>query len=81
MYVWLYRCEQKLRQIEAQHHIQRWDENSPEYVQQKVIKASEKKQNLLAKMSVCLRERWFLLSIKAKFAGMKCVCIAINFCS
>lgn len=68
----IYRLEEKLHQLEVQHHIaKRWDEMSPEYKQQKIIRANEKKQMLLTKMSVCLRERWFLLSVKAKFAGKK----------
>ena len=72
MNIFLCRLEEQLRQIEDQHHIvKRWDKKSPAYMEQKIIQANEKKQMLLTKMSVCLRERWFLLSVKGKFAGME----------
>ena len=36
-----------------------------------MAQAYKRKIELMKNMSICLRERWFLLSVKAKFAGKK----------
>lgn len=64
--------EKKLKNFETKHHLlQRWD---PESVQYQVVKKTfitKTQSNLLIKIKDLARERWFLLALKAKYAGMK----------
>ena len=58
-----------LKQTEIVHGMQRWKPDLPGYklVEQHV---QRRKQSLIKqRIEVCARERWFLLAMKAKYAG------------
>ncbi len=66
----IYRLERKMKEIESVHGIQiRWTEDSSEYQSFEHARITRKKQQLLDKLGVCARERWYMLNVKAKFAG------------
>ena len=76
----LTKCEDKLRVMERSHHIhQRWSKTSPEYRQVKALTTSRNRTRLLLKLEQTARERWFLLSLKAKYAG-SCMQICVYIC-
>ena len=61
----------ELSKLENKHKIDcRWTINSEHY--QCILKAKQQQQqqNLLRKLQLSARERWYLLQAKAKFAGM-----------
>ena len=61
-------CDQKMKSIERLHSITtRWGLISPEYVTVKRLLESHNRANWLLKLTLA-RERWFLLSLKAKYA-------------
>lgn len=63
-------CDRKLKNIERLHSItSRWLLNSPEYLRVKGVLESRDRTNWLLKLESLARERWFLLSLKAKYAG------------
>ena len=63
-------CDNKLRAIESSKCItQRWSKISTRYREVKALVASEKRTRLLLKIEQAARERWFLLTLKAKYAG------------
>ena len=47
----------------------RWTADSDVYKDMKRIAKEKEKGKILAEIGVCARERWFLLNLKAKFAG------------
>ena len=64
------RLEWKLKLIEREHSIpQRWTPDSPSYQAVDRLQIQQSKQDAFAKLEQCARERWFLLTIKAKYAG------------
>ena len=64
-------CDKKLKDIERTHSItSRWLLNSSEYLTVKRLAESRNRTNWLLKLESLARERWFLLSLKAKYAGM-----------
>ena len=64
-------CDRKLKNTERLHSItSRWLLNSPEYLNFKRILESRNRTNWLLKLESLARERWFLLLLKAKYAGM-----------
>ena len=66
----LRRCENKLKAMEQSNNIiQRWTKTCPQYQEVKVLLTSQKRTCLLLKMEQVARERWFLLTLKAKYAG------------
>ena len=65
----LFRLETKLIKIENEHGIQRWKSDSPGYKSAEQILQRRKQNVLKQKVEVCARERWFLLAVKAKYAG------------
>ena len=86
-------CESKLMAIETSKCIsQRWSEASTEYREVKALITSEKRTHLLLKIEQAARERWFLLTLKAKYAGrskqvfacvyicMRVVCVYVYVC-
>ena len=86
-------CESKLMAIETSKCIsQRWSEASTEYREVKALITSEKRTHLLLKIEQAARERWFLLTLKAKYAGrskqvfacvyicMRVVCVCMCMC-
>ena len=63
-------AEKKLKAIEAKHHLsQRWVCESVEYQLVKETLTAKIRNSLLAKIKDLVRERWFLLALKAKYAG------------
>lgn len=70
-------CEEKLKVIERSKCIsQRWNKTTTHYREVKALVTSEKRAQLLLKIEQIARERWFLLTLKAKYAGnYYCICI------
>ena len=69
-YVFDTRIDKKIRALETEHNIpQRWTCDSIEYQRMKNDLAVKKKNTVLANLSLCARDRWFMLSVKGKFAG------------
>ena len=67
--------EDKLSNLEHSHGVnQRWSPSSTEYREVKALVSSENRIRLLIKIDQAARERWFLLRLKAKYAGIECVC-------
>ena len=63
-------CTEKLKSMERSHNInQRWSKTSPQYQEVKALITSHKRTCLLLKIEQAARERWFLLTLKAKYAG------------
>ena len=66
-----FRLERKLKLIEREQSIpQRWTPNSPLYQAMDKLQMEQSKRDAFAKLEQCARERWFLITIKAKYAGM-----------
>ena len=62
--------ERKLQQMEKKHSIlQRWIPDSSQYQSTKEMQAQKTRSDIFMKLEKCARERWFLLTIKAKYAG------------
>lgn len=62
--------DRKMKNIERLHSItSRWSLNSPEYLMVKRLLESRNRANWLLKLESLARERWFLLSLKAKYAS------------
>jgi len=56
--------------IEQQHGIShRWTKSSLQYQEAEKIRSEKEIQSTFTQIEVCARERWFLLIVKAKFAG------------
>ena len=65
------RIDQKIQEIEQKHGIQtRWLDDCPEYIATKSVIQSKEKQKLKLKMRDQAKERWYLLKLKAKYAGV-----------
>ena len=63
-------CDDKLKAIESSQCItQRWSKTSTRYREVKALVSSEKRAHVLLKIEKAARERWFLLTLKAKYAG------------
>jgi len=59
-----------LKAIEHSHSVnKRWSKTSPQYLEIKALITSQKRTHLLLKIEQAARERWFLLTLKAKYAG------------
>lgn len=66
----LSRVEAKLREFESKHSITtRWFPGSVQYHSVKSAMDTKRKHILLSKIKDFARERWFLLALKAKYAG------------
>ena len=64
-------CDRKLKNIERLLAITlRWSLDSPQYLAVKRVVESRSRTNCLLKLESLARERWFLLSLKAKYAGI-----------
>ena len=64
--------ENKLQEVEQSHRItQRWQIDSPEYQSNEKLHRADDLGLIRQKIEKTARERWFLLSMKAKYAG-KC---------
>lgn len=73
-----YRMEIKLQQMEQTNGIvQRWQPSSPSYKCAEQRLNCKQQQLIKQKFEACARERWFLLSMKAKYAGK----VIFNFCA
>ena len=59
-----------LQKIEDEHKISRWTPNCQAYKETKEILKSKLRNELKIKIRQCARERWFLLRLKSKYAGM-----------
>ena len=82
----LRQCEDKLKVIECSKCIsQQWNKTTTHYREVKALVTSEKRTRLLLKIEQVARERWFLLTLKAKYAGnCYCICMGrgdITFCN
>ncbi|XP_065906279.1 uncharacterized protein [Dysidea avara] len=65
----LTQCEDKLKSLEQANGVrQRWSTSSTQYREAKTLVASEHRMCLLLKLEQAARERWFLLTLKAKYA-------------
>jgi len=63
--------EGKFKEIEQLNGItQRWSVLSTQYREVKVLVSSENRTCLLLKLEQTARERWFLTTLKAKYAGI-----------
>ena len=59
----------KLHEYEAKQRIERWTANSQSFKDVKKIAEEVEKERFIDVISSTARERWFLLNLKAKFAG------------
>lgn len=67
--------ETKLQEFEQRHGVtQRWQNDSPEYQSAELLHRAGDLSLVREKIEKSARERWFLLSMKAKYAG-KCACV------
>lgn len=67
----IFRVERKLGDIERKEKVlQRWTSDSFEYQTTDKMLMLQMKQDTFTKLEHCARERWFMLMVKAKFAGM-----------
>ncbi len=64
-----FRVEVKLQEYESKHGIQRWSADSDIFKDMKRVMEEVEKDEVVEAMERCARERWFLLHLKAKFAG------------
>ena len=59
-------------------YMQRWKSDSPGYKLAEHNVQRRKQSVIKQKVEVCVRERWFLLAVKAKYAGItEYICYAI----
>ena len=63
------RVDAELKMMEDKHGIQRWSKHSDVYVDLKKMEDEKEKRRVADSIATCARERWFLLNLKAKFAG------------
>ena len=74
------RLEKKLKSIERQQKIQqRWVPESPEYQYVNQLVIEKQKRDILGQLNQCARERWYMLKVKAKFAGIH-ICTVMYIC-
>ena len=70
MFVQLFRLDAQLKKIEKDKGFVRWSVTSDIYKDMQQFSNKKQKENISKLMAACARERWFLLKLKAKFAGM-----------
>ena len=71
--------ERKLKAFEQKHNLlHRWVPSSSEYQVVKSTMESRRKRKLRDKIQHLARERWFLLSMKAKYAGKLQFDVSLN---
>ena len=72
--------EAKLQQMETSKGItQRWQPSTLQYRSAEQIMRDHELTLFRKKAETCARERWFLLSMKAKYAGMECKLMCNNY--
>ena len=60
-----------LQRVEERNDIvRRWTPTSPEYVSTKAVMRSKSKEKLKKEIRQGARERWYLLRLKSKYAGI-----------
>lgn len=59
-----------LQKIENEHEISRWTPSCQAYKETKEVMKSKLKKKLKIQIRQYARERWFLLRLKSKYAGM-----------
>ena len=64
------RINDELQTIESKQGIRRWTKDSDVYKDLKRMEDEKEKNRIIESIGTCARERWFLLNLKAKFAGM-----------
>ena len=64
------RINSELLTIENKHGIRRCSKDSDVYLDLKRMEGEKEKNKVLESMVTSARERWFLLNLKAKFAGI-----------
>ena len=64
------RLEAELKSVEEREGFSRWAEDSDTYRDFSRVATEKKKDEVLSDIATCARERWFLLKLKAKFAGL-----------
>ena len=66
----VHRYDIQIKQIENDKDFVRWSTTSDIYSDMKRFAHDKQKAKVLKMISTSARERWFLLKLKAKFAGM-----------
>lgn len=66
----LFRLDAQLQKVETDEGFSRWLPSCDIYCDIKRLLTEKEKESKKAEISKCARERWFLLSLKAKFAGL-----------
>lgn len=57
------------------HEFNRWRVESAIFKDMKRIADEEEKEKIIDAIADCARERWFLLNLKAKYAGIADYCV------
>ena len=70
IHVYIHRYDIQLKQIENDKDFVRWSTTSDIYSDMKRFAHDKQKAKVLKMISTSACERWFLLKLKAKFAGM-----------
>ena len=65
-----YRIDADLKVVEDKHGFRRWSKHSDVYADFKRLEDEKEKCRVTDRIATCARERWFLLNLKAKFAGI-----------
>ena len=63
-------CDMQLKQIENDKEFELWSATSDIYNDMKRFAHNKQKEKILKMIFTSSRERWFLLKLKAKFAGI-----------
>ena len=64
------RLDVQLKKVETDQGFTRWLSSSNAYCDVKRLLNEKEKERRKEEISKCARERWFLVSLKAKFAGL-----------
>lgn len=64
------RIDTELQAVEEKQGIQRWTEDSDVYLGLKRMEEEKEKNRIADSIATCAGERWFLLNLKARFAGV-----------
>ena len=67
------RIDAKLCEYEGKQGIDRWTSDSEVFKDMKRIAEEVEKERIIDAIASCANEQWFLLNLKAKFAGSQCL--------
>ncbi len=65
----MYRLDAGLKAAEHKHQIERWACDSDVFQDYEKVEQTKQRRKVASDIETCARERWFLLNMKAKFAG------------